>query len=103
MRAQATPRIPPPAAITRKTRRSPALIGRTVAHYKITAAGCMGEVYRATDTNLGRNVAVKTLPAEMASHPERLERFRHEARAVAALPDRPFRADSRPGLTDDAR
>jgi len=62
--------------------------GRRLGHYEITAAigaGGMGEVYRATDTKLGRDVALKVLPAEMASHPERLERFRREARALAAL------------------
>jgi TolB-like protein/Tfp pilus assembly protein PilF len=64
------------------------LIGRTIAHYKITdaiGAGGMGEVYRATDTKLSRDVALKVLPVDMARDPERLARFQREARAVAAL------------------
>ncbi|MDD5565042.1 MAG: protein kinase, partial [Thermoanaerobaculaceae bacterium] len=48
-------------------------------------AGGMGEVYRARDTRLGRDVAIKVLPAQVASDPARLRRFEQEARAVAAL------------------
>ena len=64
------------------------MIGRTLAHYRINSAlgaGGMGEVYRATDTKLGRDVALKVLPSDMASDPDRLARFQREARAVAAL------------------
>jgi serine/threonine-protein kinase len=45
----------------------------------------MGEVYRATDTKLGREIALKVLPLDMARDPDRLARFQREARAVAAL------------------
>ncbi len=64
------------------------LSGRTLAHYRISSAigaGGMGEVYRATDTKLARDIALKVLPAEMANAPDRLARFQREARAVAAL------------------
>jgi len=64
-----------------------ALIGRTLAHYRITAAigaGGMGEVYRATDAKLAREVALKVLPSELAARPRALERFRREAKALAA-------------------
>jgi eukaryotic-like serine/threonine-protein kinase len=47
--------------------------------------GGMGEVYRAHDARLGRDVAIKVLPKELAADPDRLRRFEHEARAIAAL------------------
>jgi len=64
------------------------LIGRTLAHYEITAPlgrGGMGEVYRARDTKLGRDVAIKILPREMSGDPERIARFQREARTLATL------------------
>ncbi|MCJ7754207.1 MAG: protein kinase, partial [Thermoanaerobaculales bacterium] len=64
------------------------MIGTTLAHYRITAAlgaGGMGEVWRATDTKLGREVALKVLPEEFVDDPQRLDRFEREARAVASL------------------
>jgi serine/threonine protein kinase len=64
------------------------MIGTTLSHYRITdriGAGGMGEVYRATDTKLERDVALKVLPPQMASDPEQLQRFRREAKTVAAL------------------
>jgi serine/threonine protein kinase/tetratricopeptide (TPR) repeat protein len=62
--------------------------GTRLGSHEIIAAigaGGMGEVYRARDTRLARDVALKVLPAEMASSPERLERFQREAKALAAL------------------
>jgi Tol biopolymer transport system component len=62
--------------------------GRTLGHYEILStlgAGGMGEVYRARDTRLGREVAIKLLLDEVASDPERLARFEREARVLASL------------------
>jgi serine/threonine-protein kinase len=64
------------------------MIHRTLKHYRITAAlgaGGMGEVYLAEDTKLDRKVALKILPADVASNRDRMERFVREAKAAAAL------------------
>jgi TolB-like protein len=64
------------------------MIGQTISYFHILeklGAGSMGEVYRATDMKLGRDVALKVLPTDVASDPERLDRFRREARALAAI------------------
>jgi eukaryotic-like serine/threonine-protein kinase len=64
------------------------LIGKTLAHYEITALlgkGGMGEVYRARDTKLGREVALKLMPPDLADVADRLARFRREARTLASL------------------
>ena len=64
------------------------LEGRTLGHYRIVeslGAGGMGEVYRARDERLDRDVAIKVLPDAVASDPERMRRFEREAKALAAL------------------
>ena len=61
---------------------------QSIAHYRITAKlgeGGMGAVYRATDTKLGREVAIKVLPAAFAGDPDRMARFQREARVLASL------------------
>ena len=64
------------------------MVGKTLGHYEILeplGAGGMGEVYRARDTTLDRDVAIKVLPEDFATDPERLARFEREAKLLASL------------------
>ena len=64
------------------------MIGRTLDHYRVLAeigSGGMGEVYRATDDRLGRDVALKVLKPSLAQDRDRLRRFELEARSAALL------------------
>ena len=64
------------------------MIGQTISHFKITSKlgeGGMGEVYRAEDTTLKREVAIKVLPERFTQDTERLARFQREAQVLASL------------------
>src|SRR5499425_2388839 len=64
------------------------MIGTKLAHYEITShieSGGMGDVYQATDTKLGRSVAIKFLPEAFSHDTERVARFQREARLLASL------------------
>jgi serine/threonine-protein kinase len=64
------------------------MIGKTLGHYEITSQlgeGGMGEVYRAKDLTLGRDVAIKVLPEEFARDADRVARFQREAKALASV------------------
>ena len=66
----------------------PLSVGDRLGPYEILApigAGGMGEVYRARDSKLEREVAIKVLPAAFAQHPDRLARFEREAKVLASL------------------
>ncbi len=66
----------------------PGMVGRSVGHYRVLETigkGGMGEVYRARDTRLGREVAIKILPAAFSSDADRLRRFEQEARSASSL------------------
>jgi len=61
------------------------MIGKTLGHYEITSQlgkGGMGEAFRARDTKLNRDVALKVLPSEFANDPERMARFQREAQML---------------------
>ena len=82
------------------------MIGETLSHFKITAKlgeGGMGEVYRAEDTKLDREVALKTVPPSLLTGKDTLARFKREARAAASLNHPNIVAVYDAGVTDKAR
>ena len=82
------------------------MIGQSIGHYKVLeklGAGGMGEVYRAEDTALKRQVAPKVLPADLASSQERLERFQREAKTPQLRKGNSYPAGLRISEAEDRR
>jgi serine/threonine-protein kinase len=83
-----TPALEVAAKVLAERQSQSPLVGRQLGSYEIVSmlgAGGMGEVYQAHDTKLGRDVAIKVLPAAFVHDPERLSRFQREARMLASL------------------
>src|SRR5262249_14522485 len=87
-RLRSRDRVPRATARSRRSQRMAMRVGTRIGAYEVIAKlgeGGMGEVYRARDTQLKRSVAIKVLPGDVASDPDRLSRFQREAEILASL------------------
>src|SRR5262245_10914649 len=77
-----------PAVMGEMVTRNTSKVGQTIGHYQVVSflgSGGMGDVYRARDIKLGRDVAIKVLPDEFSQDPERVRRSEREAKLLASL------------------